>query len=125
MRELKRVLLRTLALAAMVGLTLGGSARVLLADSGWDTGTGSQYNDQTTDQPSGVGTGTGGSLDTGTSPSYDSNYGYDQNSGAATGGSTDSNSRDEAFRHGTTVGGVTFPDHSDILGPASGDYWER
>jgi hypothetical protein len=125
MRELKRVLVRTLAIAALVGLTTGGSARVLQADSGWDTGTGSQYNNGTTDQPSGIGTGTGGSTDTGTSPSYDDSYGYDQNSGAATGGSTDSSSRDDTFSRGTTVNGVTFPDHSDVLGPSSSDYWER
>ena len=135
MRSVKRVLLRTLAIVAFTGLTIGGSVGLSRAD-----GAGYQGNSESIEGVSG--SGAGGSTetvapDTG-SYSNDNSTGYgtggstDTSTGAASGSGTggvtssDSENRD-VNRHesGSTVGGVFYPDHSDTLGTEGSDYWNK
>jgi len=145
MRSVKRVLLRTLAVAAFIGLTIGGSVRLSLADSALDTGNGGagyQNYHESIENPNGA--GAGGSTDTGTSTETGTSYrsgsdldnsagygtggdtGSGVTSGSGSGGSTETN-RDEERNdiHGSTIGGVTYPDNSATLGISGSGYWEK
>jgi hypothetical protein len=68
MRNARKVLLRTLATAAFIGLTIGGSVRFSSADGGMDSGAGGMgYQGTIESLPGDTGTGgaTGGATDPG------------------------------------------------------------
>ncbi|GFO67352.1 hypothetical protein GMLC_09310 [Geomonas limicola] len=136
MRNIKRMLLRTLAIAAFSGLTMGGSTALATMD----TGAGGHGHPGVTDDSRGSG---GGSINPGSdsnndnpsSPSSDYYQGNtaqpdyyqgstDQSgSGSATGGSVE----DQVITHdrGTTVNGTFWPDYSHEVGPGGAGYWSK
>ena len=119
MRTVKRVLLRTLAIVAFTGLTIGGSVGLSRADGGLDTGAGGLgYQGNSESIENSTGSGAGGSTDTGTVPDSGSNYqgGYSNdnstgsgvdNTGSGTGGSTDMST---GVTSGAGTGGATSSD---------------
>ena len=117
------------------GAGTGGSL-----DSGYTTETTPVYQ-HGVDQGTGQGTGgslnnssgTGGTYGSGAGGRTDCNCNNGGTSGAGTGGYTGTSSdrqgnstniRDRATR-GSTEGGVTYPDNSDVLGPSGSDYWTK
>jgi hypothetical protein len=106
MHEINRVLFKSIAIIAFIGLTIGSSAVSSSANA--RTGSGGMQDQGATDTINGTsGSGTGGSTDSDTSPSYHDtgpNYHGDQqgvdqegaspdsNTGASPGGSTDTDS---------------------------------
>ncbi|GFO58639.1 hypothetical protein GMST_09640 [Geomonas silvestris] len=126
MRNIKRMLLKTLAIAVFSGLTLGGGNALATMD----TGSGGHGHLGVTDESSGSG---GGGMNPGSdsnndNQSYPSSDYYqgstDQSgSGSATGGSTE----DQVITHdrGTTVNGTFWPDYSHEVGPGGVDYWAK
>lgn len=134
MRNIKRMLLKTLAIAVFSGLTLGGGNALATMD----TGSGGHGHPGVTDDSRGSG---GGGMNPGSdsnndNPSSNPDY-YNPNSssdyyqgssdqsgsGSATGGSTE----DQVITHdrGTTVNGTFWPDYSNEVGPGGVDYWAK
>jgi len=115
MKSARRVILRTLAVAAVMGLTIGGSVRLSHADGGLDTGTGGLgYQGNTESIENSSGAGAGGSTDTGTGS--DSSYGSD--SGARYG--TSGPGVDNSTGYGTGTGGSTDTSSGGTWGSGSG-----
>jgi len=155
MKSARKIILRTLAVAAFIGLTIGGSVKLSFADGGLDTGAGGLgYQGNTESIENSSGAGAGGSTDTGygTGTGVDNSTGYGTGSGVdngtgygtGTGGSTDTstggtwgsgsggstgsnmgNDEDRSAPRGSTIGGVTYPDNSSTLGVEGNGYWEK
>ena len=131
MRSARRVLLRTLAIAAFICLSIGGPVRFSSADGGMydggyqnGTGAGAGASGEPGANPcygcgSSTGSGTGGSTETGgTSGSGAGGTTSNDNSGNS------SNISNKSIR-GTTEGGVFYPDNSNVLGPSGSDYEDK
>jgi hypothetical protein len=140
MRSVRRGILRTLAITAFTGMTIGGSLGLSRADSGLDTGAGGTgYQEVPGNIQEDSGSGAGGSTDSGTSTDPGSSYrrgsGVDSGTGYGTGGSVETgaggtsgsgtggvviNPSDQSDNNksdsGTVQGGVFYPDYSKELG---------
>ena len=141
MRSIRKVLLRSLAIVAFAGLTIGSTGALSSADSGLDTGAGGLgYQGATESIENSTGAGAGGSTDTVTTPDTGPSYrgsDVDSNTGSGTGGSTDTgttwgsgtggstDSDKDMDTRGTTRGGVTYPDYSDTLGVSGDSYYDK
>lgn len=147
MRSIKKVLLKTLAIAFFSGLTLGGAANVQA--EGMSTGAGGHGHPGVTEDSKGSGGGGSTGSDYNSSPDYYNSYpnnpdyyrtnpdyyrsgsdyyqsGSDQSgSGAATGGSTDTSSEVTTHDRGSTINGVFWPDYSSSVGSGGNNYWEK